>query len=82
MLHYLHNSSDLLTYSIDDNIQPVMEWGINWIAERKMILSLEEIQATLIKFSPNTSVPTVFSPLYIVTEWKYLGVLVDQYLKF
>ena len=30
-------------------------------AERKMILSLEEIQATLIKFSPNTSVPTVFS---------------------
>ena len=36
----------------------------------------------LIKFSPNTSVPTVLSPVDIVTEWKFLGVIIDQYLSF
>ena len=59
-----------------------VQWGIDWSAEHKMTLNLDKTKAMLIKFSPNTSVPTVFSPVDIVTEWKFLGVIIDQYLSF
>ena len=68
--------------SIDDNIQPVVEWGIDWSADHNMTLNLDKTKAMLIKFSPNTSAPSVFSPVNIVTEWKSLGVIIDQYLSF
>ena len=67
-----------VSYSIDDNLQPVVQCS----AEHKMTLNLDKTKAMLIKFSPNTSVPTVFSPVDIVTEWKYVGLIVNQYLKF
>ena len=47
--------------SIDNNIQPVVQWGIDCSAEHKMTLNLDKTKAMLIKFSPNTSVPTMFS---------------------
>ena len=68
--------------SIDDNIQPVVQWGIDWSAEHKMTLNLDKTKAMLIKLNPNTSVPTVFSPVDIVTEWEFLRVIIDQYLSF
>ena len=50
----------LVSCSIDDNIQPVVEWGISWNTEHKMALTHDKTKAMLIKFSPTISVPTVF----------------------
>ena len=47
-----------------------------------MTLNLDKTKAMLIEFSPDTSVPTVFSPVDIVTEWRFLGVIIDQYPSF
>ena len=64
----------------DGNIQPAVEWGINWSKEHKMTLNLDETKAML---NPNTLVPTVFPQYnYFVTEWKFLGVVIDQLLNF
>ena len=48
--------------STDDNIQPEVEWGINWSRKHKMTLDLDKTEATLFKLSSNAPVPTVFFP--------------------
>ena len=36
----------------------------------------------ILTLGPNSKPPTVFSPVEIVDKWKFLGVIIDQYLNF
>ena len=68
--------------STDDNLQPMVDWGILWSSEHKMTLNLDKTKSMMLTLGWNSKPPTVFSPVEMVTSWKFLGVIIDQYLNF
>ena len=68
--------------SVDDQIQDTIDWGLQWSRDFKMNLNLDKTKAMLLTLGANSNAPTVFSPVDIVDQWKFLGVIIDKYLSF
>ena len=68
--------------STDDKFQEIIHWGIQWSNDQLMTLNLEKTKGMILTLGPNSKPPTVFSPVEIVDKWKFLGVIIDQYLNF
>ena len=47
-----------------------------------MNLNLDKTKAMLLTVGENSSAPTVFSPVEIEDQRKFLGVIIDKYLSF
>ena len=68
--------------SVNDQIQDIIDWGLQWSRDFKMNLNLDKINAIFLTLGANSNAPTVFSPVQIVDQWKFLGISIDKYLSF
>ena len=56
--------------------------GLEWCEQQSMTLNLDKTKAMLITFGPNSKPPIIVSPIEVVDNWKFLGVVMDKYLNF
>jgi hypothetical protein len=68
--------------SCDNHIPNAIEWGLSWSKQQSMTLNLTKTKAMLITLCSNSKPPTIFSPVDLVDEWKFLGITIDKFLNF
>ena len=74
--------STTIACSTDDYLQPMVDWGILRSSAHKMTINLDKTKSMMLTLGWKSKPPTVFSPVEMVTSWKFLGVIIDQYFNF
>ena len=68
--------------SCDSSILDTIRWGLEWCKTHSMTLNTDKTKAMLLCLSQRTRVPTLFSPVELVSNYKLLGIIIDSNLTF